>query len=294
MTTPTIRDLCAALSGDVKYLLACIQHGSSDSCALQECLDRVNTARDLLAAEPVGEDYDWEGAIAAVILDHSYVDPERNLSRVLRECDFGATARAILARWGRPAAPPAPDPGEVGELLAALGSKDRWMQLTDAQLDRAATLLQQQQHLLTLAGAELDRLMAQQLSAPAPAAPEVGGVGDAVQWLLHHASDRGEQPDGPCTRAATLLQRLSAPAPVVVPVAGEVAVAIVRFEFEVLDEHDHDLASGEASTLEEAAREGRHYLGQYEQDGPCTLELRRVEVLNLDAIPLPQGGEVEG
>ena len=76
-------------------------------------------------------------------------------------------ARAILARWGRPAAPPAPEPGEVGELLAALGSKDRWMQLSDAQLDRAATLLQQQQHLLTLAGAELDRLVEQQ-AAPAP------------------------------------------------------------------------------------------------------------------------------
>jgi hypothetical protein len=63
------------------------------------------------APEPgEGSDYDQEGAIAAVILDHSRVaaslgcpDPERNLGRVLRESDFGATARAILARRGRPA-----------------------------------------------------------------------------------------------------------------------------------------------------------------------------------------------
>lgn len=52
--------------------------------------------------------------------------------------------RAVLARWGRPAAAPVPEPGEVAELVAELGSKDRWTQLTDAQLDRAATLLQQQ------------------------------------------------------------------------------------------------------------------------------------------------------
>ena len=55
VTTPTIRDHCATLAGDVLYLLACIRDGSSDSYALQECLDRANTARDLLAAEPVGE-----------------------------------------------------------------------------------------------------------------------------------------------------------------------------------------------------------------------------------------------
>ena len=72
--------------------------------------DAIAAARAALAAEPVGDGYDREGEIAAVILDHSYVDPDRNLSRVLREWDFGATARAILARRSRPAAPPAPLP----------------------------------------------------------------------------------------------------------------------------------------------------------------------------------------
>jgi hypothetical protein len=35
--------------------------------------------------------------------------------------DGPALVAAVLARWGRPAAPPAPEPGEVGELLAANG-----------------------------------------------------------------------------------------------------------------------------------------------------------------------------
>jgi hypothetical protein len=42
-----------------------------------------------------------------------------------------------------PAALPAPEVGEVGELVARLRNRDRWTQLTDAQVDRAATLLQQ-------------------------------------------------------------------------------------------------------------------------------------------------------
>jgi hypothetical protein len=73
----------------------------------------------------VGSDYDQAGAIAAVILDYSrvaaslgYPGPERNLGRVLRESDFGATARAILARWGNSAAPaPAVVPVAVSERL---------------------------------------------------------------------------------------------------------------------------------------------------------------------------------
>ncbi len=78
--------------------------------ALLKALDVTPPAPE---AGEVGPDYDQEGAIAAVILDHSrvaaslgYPDPERNLGRVLCESDFGATARAILTRWSRPAAPP--------------------------------------------------------------------------------------------------------------------------------------------------------------------------------------------
>ena len=61
------------------------------------------------------------------------------------EVGFENAIAEALSRWGRPAAAPVPEPepGEVEELVAALGSRDRWTQLTDAQVDRAATLLQQ-------------------------------------------------------------------------------------------------------------------------------------------------------
>jgi hypothetical protein len=83
--------------------------------------------------------------------------------------------REALKLWGRPATPPAPEVGvgDVRELAGRLG----WIaaQLGDigwsddsASVACAATLLQQQQHLLKLAGAELDRLVEQQ-AAPAPA-----------------------------------------------------------------------------------------------------------------------------
>jgi hypothetical protein len=141
-----------------------------------------------------------------------------------------------LEHWGRPATPPAPEPGEVGQLVAWLKEEAEaylntcGTNLASQNLDNAATLIQQQD-------AELAAL-------------------------------RG------------------------VPVS---PALIVRFEFEVLDEHDQTVASGDASTLEEAAREGRHYLSEYQQDEPCKLELRRVEVFNSDAIPLPapQAGEVQ-
>ena len=56
-----------------------------------------------------------------------------------------------------------------------------------------------------------------------------------------------------------------------------------RYEFSVYDEEDREQAGGDASTLEDAMREGSHYLAQYQQNGPHRLELRRASVL-----PLPQ------
>ena len=61
----------------------------------------------------------------------------------------------------------------------------------------------------------------------------------------------------------------------------------IRYEFEVMDECDQTVASGAAPTLEQAESEGRRYLAQYQQDGPCTLELRRVEVLKVSSSELP-------
>ena len=78
------------------------------------------------------------------------------------------------------------------------------------------------------------------------------------------------------TRAADLLeQRYPTPVP---------AAIETRYEFCVYDENYIDQAGGTAPTYAQALSEGRHYLAQYQQDGPHTLELRRIELL-----PLPQG-----
>lgn len=57
-------------------------------------------------------------------------------------------------------------------------------------------------------------------------------------------------------------------------------VAVDRYEFSVVDSDDYEQAGGSAPTLDDAIREGRNYLCQYNQDGPHKLELRRVLVLN--------------
>ena len=81
--------------------------------------------------------------------------------------------------------------------------------------------------------------------------------------------------DPTITRAADLLERRH-PAPV--PAATE-----TRYEFCVYDENYIDQAGGTAPTYAQALSEGRHYLAQYQQDGPHTLELRRIERLPLPA-----------
>ena len=133
MTTPTIRDLCAALSGDVDYLIACIQDGSSDSCALQECLDRANAARNLLAAEPVGGGGDARCVrIELVTAIHCLASHFGIVCSGLSGDDLQkaksdiAHAKSIAAKHNQngpgcpqlsPAAPPAPEP--PAEALAA-------------------------------------------------------------------------------------------------------------------------------------------------------------------------------
>lgn len=60
----------------------------------------------------------------------------------------------------------------------------------------------------------------------------------------------------------------------------------VGFEFEVRDGDYCMQATGSAPTYAQALSEGRRYLAQYLQDGPHTLEIRRVETFDPDdAIP---------
>ena len=82
-------------------------------------LQRQIEATPLAQQEPVAqfepEEHDREGEIAAILLAHSYVQPDQPPARVLRETDFGKAARAILARCGRLAAPPGPAGPTNGE-----------------------------------------------------------------------------------------------------------------------------------------------------------------------------------
>lgn len=83
-------------------------------------------------------------------------------------CELLNFARAIIHQLGHPATPPAPEvlSAEVKELVAALKEPGdpfpEYRTITSEQADRIAALLQQQQHLLGLACAELDRPMEKQ------------------------------------------------------------------------------------------------------------------------------------
>jgi hypothetical protein len=75
-----------------------------------------------------------------------------------------------------------------------------------------------------------------------------------------------------------------APPPALQPVPAD-----TRYEFSVMNGDYVEQACGSAPTLNQARDEGLRYLAQYSQDGPHTLELRRVEVLPATALPLPAG-----
>jgi hypothetical protein len=60
-----------------------------------------------------------------------------------------------------------------------------------------------------------------------------------------------------------------------------------RFEFSVFNSEYEEQAGGTAPTYAEALSYGQHYLSQYSQDGPHSLEIRRVEVLPHYALPVP-------
>ena len=123
-------------------------------------------------------------------------------------------------------------------------------------------------------------------------APPAGELLKEAAWLRNECS--AENADGnwismsidQALDLASLLERQAAP----VPMAERLpAASHVYFEFVISDADDCTQAGGIAPTYAQALSEGQHYLAQYQQDGPHTLELRRVEVLPPGALPLPQG-----
>ncbi len=94
----------------------------------------------------------------------------------------------------------------------------------------------------------------------------------ALERLVKEAEFRRPSPDAIAAARAALAE----PEPVA---DGEVGT---RYEFSVLDADCVEQAGGSAPSLTQALDEGRHYLASYAQDGPHTLELRKVEVLTIN------------
>ena len=188
MTTPTILDLCAALSGDVNDLIACIRDGSSDSCALQECLDRANAARAALAAKPVGEGPSLRWT------ENMPPSEDCRYDHCTAETPFG---RFLISWKGwKQFDSPTVDETPWGDWYGAFNS-----------VDAAKAACQK----------EMDERLARWCRPAAPPAPEPGELGELVEWI-HREAIHGPDADE-WRRAATLLQQFSAPAPAVVPVA---------------------------------------------------------------------------
>jgi hypothetical protein len=137
-------------------------------------------------------------------------------------CQQGMNER--LARWGRPAAPPAPQP------------EDDWFAVASIAQDMRSRGMAEQacgDELLRLANSNRSQPAAARAALkaePAEDGSRVGEVGEFIQCLQIRAASLGaeganlsQRGDAAYfTRAATLLQQLSPPAPVAVPVvAGE-------------------------------------------------------------------------
>jgi hypothetical protein len=136
MTNPDYRAMCAEL-------LAALESEGYAHWSIPPDEDELCLRARALLAEPVAEGPSDEELLASV--RHFYGDQTA--------ADMGAeddlrTARAVLARWGRPAAAPVPEPGEVARCLAdSLASfrltQDPNIYPADHWSRRAATLLQQ-------------------------------------------------------------------------------------------------------------------------------------------------------
>lgn len=224
MTTPTdYKALCAELLQE----LCC--HYRSWELKEGHCSDAMNRAPAALA-EPPGEG-----------------PSDEDLDAIERQCwiptevcndagceylpDHRRFARAVLARWGHPATPPAPEPGEVGAAVARLmywngkvGNFDATSPVarTYTELPQGEALYLDEGEPLYLCNQGNTKRQSAQEPVPAPEPgeqhvsqsyklPEPGEVGELVARLRSLRSLD-------CARAATLLEQQAAPAPVVVPV----------------------------------------------------------------------------
>jgi hypothetical protein len=221
------RALCAAMSSWWGLLALPEWARPQDQAEFDELGRQARAALAAEPAEPAGEvpsERDVAEWINSLPLWHGASRDELT----------GIVLRAF-ARWGCPAAPPAPEPETLAESLAARPLLEKVTRLGDCIGQQTVAQVRQ---LAEQAAAWLrDHPPGQPVAIeprgcpapgacscvePIPPAPEVGEVEGLVAWMrsqvaIHPAAQT--QWAKRFLRIATLLQQLAAPAPVVVPVA---------------------------------------------------------------------------
>jgi broad specificity phosphatase PhoE len=220
--TTDIRALCAELLDWIERASCCHVYGTQDLIA---------RARAALAAVPVGEGPSERIVSIAKAVQECAVAHESGARLIGNVCaeDVADLCDAILARWARPAAPPAPlppgyiDPEHHGENLELLETFYGGCNAEGGTADEI--------HLRGIRAVLAAR-------PAAPAAPETGEMLTSLANRLENAisswddyyDDNGKPHANRYVKdrgiiaaarahAATLLQQLSAPSPAVVPVA---------------------------------------------------------------------------
>jgi hypothetical protein len=138
--------------------------------------------------------------------------------------------------------------------------------------------------------AEYLRVNSAALAQPEPVGPtehDIAELAEDIEWK-QLPQDEATRPSFLLEFARAVLARWGRPTIKPVPASERLPGCVrERFEFSVFDSEYEEQAGGIAPTYAQALSEGQHYLAMYSQDGPHSLELRRVEVLIPDALPVP-------
>jgi hypothetical protein len=281
------------MSSDIRAALERLVRMLSSPRDEYEYYDAMTMARAALAAEPVGEgpsDYELLKTYCDARRAFYFEAAEGESDQEDRKASAIAGLRAVLSRWGC-AAPPAPE--APAEALAARPIMEQVARLVEGPAtlsrlvvisDRAAAWLRDNPpgQPVAIEPRGCPTPGACSCVEPAPAAPVVGEAGELVAQLEEdgkyliaagYANESVKTRDLGIRviRIATLLQQLSAPAPVVVPV-GDVAELVA----ELVSERLPDLRQN----LETVIRSSRAYDG-YSTMTPIELADRIIDAVVL-------------